>query len=99
MTLRPILFQIPAPYSDNPWVRQHIAREAALQDDVSSEVWGPDVIAEYHGHEKPLGSCPCGGQLWYWARTGGHKCPDCRAYADSHGTVIGIETVKEDEHV
>lgn len=95
----PVLFQIPSPYNANPWVLQEFQREAALHADLSPAVWGPALLADYKGHETALSPCPCGGQLWYRARTGGHKCPDCTAYSDRHGAIIGIEATKEGSHV
>lgn len=95
----PVLFQVPSPYSDNPWVLQHLNRELALQDDASPLTVGAEVLAQYEGHEEPAGPCPCGGQYWYRATTGGHKCPQCGTFTTSAGVPLGVTKAKEADYV
>lgn len=83
--------EIPEPYRENPWLREHLKRALAIEDEIVSAHVLAVVLADYQGHEHPAGACPCGeGQFWYRATTGGHKCPACGAFADRDGTVLGI---------
>lgn len=94
-----VLITIPEPYDRNPWVGRDCDREFAINDD-DPQVWLPQIIAGYQGHEEPVGTCSqCYGCLWFDDRTGGHKCFSCRAYANPQGVIIGVPKQKEDAHV
>lgn len=95
----PVLFQIPTPYSGNPWVRKSFSRAVAFHDDLLPAAVWPQVLQQYQGHEEPLSACLCGGQYWYNATTGGHKCPDCLTFTNSAGDVLGATKIKEEDHV
>jgi hypothetical protein len=95
----PVLFQIPAPYSKNPWVTQAFNRQLALDDDLfPADVW-LRVVEDFKGHEEPIGTCACGGQYWYRATTGGHKCPECGTFTTPAGIFLGITKARAADYV